>query len=220
MKILVINPVGTDRWDKSDKEMYERFASEKTSIDVVSLGKGQESIENRVAEAEVLPLIIKKALELHSSYDGIIVNCCLDPGVQAIRSVIARPVVGPCQASLALASVIGGKIGIVTVSKTAPPIFEELVLKYRMENRVVSIRGIDLSVPEIEDDKERTTALLREEINKAIADGANVIILGCTGLAGFAEEVQKFFEVPVLDPVACTVKLMEDIVELRGDVHG
>lgn len=219
LRILVINPVGTDRWDESDRRIYERFASPQTVIDVVSLEEGPESIENRIAETEVLPLVVKKALELHSKYDGIIVNCCLDPAVDVIRSAIKTPAVGPCQASLALASVIGRKIGIVTVSKTAPPLFEELVLKYRMENRVVSIRGIDLSVPEIDADRERTVALLREEISNAIKDGADVIVLGCTGLAGFAEEVQKFFRVPILDPVACAVRIMEDVVSLGGGHH-
>jgi len=218
LRILVINPVGTDRWNESDREIYGRFASKHTVIDVVSLEEGPESIENRIAETKVLPLIVKKALELHSKheYDGIIVNCCLDPAVDVIRSAIKTPTVGPCQASLALASVIGKKIGIVTVSKTAPPLFEELVLKYRMENRVVSIRGIDLSVPEIDTDRAKTIALLREEINNAIKDGADVIVLGCTGLAGFAEELREFFDVSILDPVACAVKIMEDIVELRG----
>ncbi|WP_456396847.1 aspartate/glutamate racemase family protein [Thermococcus sp.] len=219
MRILVINPVGTDRWNESDRKIYEHFASEHTAIDVVCLEEGPESIENRIAETEVLPLIVKKALELHSKYDGIIVNCCLDPAVDVIRSAVETPAVGPCQASLALASVIGRKIGIVTVSKTAPPLFEELVLKYRMEERVVSIRGIDLSVPEIDANRARTMALLREEISNAIKDGADVIVLGCTGLAGFAEELQKFFSVPILDPVACAVKIMEDVVEMRGGCH-
>jgi len=214
LKVLVINPVGTDRWNESDKEIYEHFASKQTIIDVVNLEKGPESIETRVSETEVLPLIVRKALELHSKYDGIIVNCCLDPAVDVIRSAIEIPVIGPCQASLALASVIGKKIGIVTVSKTAPPLFEELVLKYRMENRVSSIRGIDLSVPEIDVDRTKTVKLLKEEIGNSIKDGADVIVLGCTGLAGFAKKLQKFFNVPVLDPVACAVKVMEDVIEL------
>jgi len=216
MRILVINPVGTDEWNESDRRIYETFASKDTHIDVVSLENGPRSIENRAAETEVLPLIVRKALELHEGYDGIIVNCCLDPAVDVIRSLISTPTVGPCQASLALASVLGRKTGIVTVSKTAVPLFEELVLKYRMEKRVTSIRGIDISVPEITADEDRTVRLLREEISLAISDGADVVLLGCTGLAGFAEKVQPFFDVPILDPVASAVKIVEDIVELGG----
>jgi len=133
MKILVINPVGTSVWDENDRKLYEGFTSPQTEVDVVSLDKGPGSIETREDEAEALPEIIKKAKELHKKYDGIVVNCCLDVGVDVIRSIIATPVIGPCEASLALASVLGRKIGIVSVSKTAIELFEELVIKYRME---------------------------------------------------------------------------------------
>ncbi|MCD6275400.1 MAG: aspartate/glutamate racemase family protein [Thermoplasmata archaeon] len=215
MKILVINPVGTSVWDENDRKLYEGFTSPQTEVDVVSLDKGPGSIETREDEAEALPEIIKKAKELHKKYDGIVVNCCLDVGVDVIRSIIATPVIGPCEASLALASVLGRKIGIVSVSKTAIELFEELVIKYRMEERVVSIRGIDISVPEIEKDVEKTIELLKKEIEEAIKEQAQVIVLGCTGLAGFATKLQKFFKVPILDPAECAAKILENVVEIR-----
>ena len=215
MKIIVINPVGADRWDENDRRIYDDFTSEGTHVDVVSLDTGPGSIENRVAEATAVPQVVKRVRELYRDYDGIIVNCCLDVGVDVIRSIIDTPTIGPCQASLALASVMGKRIGIVTVSKTAIELFEELVIKYRMEKRVVSIRGIDISVPEIEEDIGRTVELLREEIDGAVKDGADVVILGCTGLAGLAREVQKYFSIPILDPAACAAKILEDIIEMR-----
>ena len=215
LKILVINPVGTDRWDETDRKIYTSFASPTTHIDVVSLRQGPGSIETRVAEAEALPGVIERARELHGEYDGLIVNCCLDVGVEVIRSMINTPTLGPCEASLALASVIGKKIGIVTVSKTALDLFEDLVVKYRMEKRVVSIRGIDITVPEIEVDRKKTIQMLMEEIEWAVRDGVDVVVLGCTGLAGFAEELQKYFTIPILDPTACAVKVLEDIIEVR-----
>jgi len=221
LKILVINPVGTDRWDKMDKKIYDDFTSPGTQVDVVSLETGPGSIETRVAEAMALPQVLKRARELHGDYDGIIVNCCLDVGVDVIRSIVNIPTIGPCQASLALASVIGKKIGIVSVSKTAIDLFEELVIKYRMEKRVVSIRGIDITVPQIEEDKERTINLLREEIQGAVNDSAEVVVLGCTGLAGFAKELQKYFSIPILDPAECAAKVLQDIIEIRkGEDNG
>lgn len=213
-RILIINPVGTDRWNESDKRIYRSFASLDTEVDVVSLDKGPESIETREAEAKVIPHVINKALELHERYDGIIVNCCLDPGVGLIRSLIKTPTIGPCQASLAIASTVGKKIGIVTVSKTAPPLFDELVAEYGMENKVVGIRGIKLSVPEINNDRIYTTELLKKEVAEVVGDGANAVVLGCTGLAGFAKELQGLAGVPIIDPVGAAIKVLEDIIEL------
>ncbi len=216
MKILVINPVGTDVWDEEDRRIYDENTSFSTQVDIVSLEKGPGSIENRVAEAEALPYIIKRARELYHKYDGIIVNCCLDVGVDILRDTVNIPVVGPCEASLALATTLGRKIGIVTVSKTALDLFEELIIKYRMENRVVSIRGIDITVPQIDEDRKKTVEMLKEEIEEAINEDADVIVLGCTGLAGVAQEVQKYFSIPVLNPAVCAAKVLEDILEMKN----
>ncbi|MCD6477727.1 MAG: hydantoin racemase, partial [Candidatus Aenigmarchaeota archaeon] len=97
MKILVINPVGTSRWDESDKKIYQRFTFPETEIDVVSLDEGPISIETRKAEADVIPRIVEVALKNHEKYDALIVNCCADPGVDVIRSLIDKPVIGPCE---------------------------------------------------------------------------------------------------------------------------
>lgn len=215
MKILVINPVGTSRWDESDKKIYQSFAFPETEIDVVSLDGGPISIETRETEAEVIPKVVEVALKYHENYDAIIVNCCADPGVDIIRSLVNKPVIGPCEASLAIGSTLGKKIGIVTVSKTGIPIFEELVRKLKFEELVVSIRATDLSVPEIEKDRNRTIELLLEECKKSEEEGAEVILLGCTGFAGFAKELKKRLGIPVIDPVGVATKIAEALVSLR-----
>ena len=214
MRILVINPVGTSVWNENDKKIYQSFASPDTKINVISLEDGPTSIETRRAEADAIPKIIDTALEHHKKYDAIIINCCADLGVDVLRSLLDKPIIGPCEASLAIASTLGKKIGIVTVSKTAIPIFEELIRKLGFEGFVVSIRATDLSVPEIDRDKSRTMKLLLEECRKAENDGAEVILLGCTGFAGFAEELKKHLNVPLIDPAGAAVKMAETLISL------
>jgi len=62
---------------------------------------------------------------------------------------------------------------------------------------------------------EKTIELLKKEIEEAIKEQAQVIVLGCTGLAGFATKLQKFFKVPILDPAECAAKILENVVEIR-----
>lgn len=215
MKILVINPVGTSRWDETDKKIYQSFASPETEVDIISLKEGPVSIETRKTEADVIPRIVETALGYNENYDAIIVNCCADPGVDVIRSLVEKPVIGPCEASLALATVLGKKIGIITVSKTGIPIFEELVKKLNFKDFVVSIRAIGISVPEIEKDIQKTIDLLLEECEKAEEEGSEVIILGCTGFAGLAEKLQEHMDIPIVDPVGAAVKLAENLISLK-----
>ncbi|WP_457754215.1 aspartate/glutamate racemase family protein [Thermococcus sp.] len=214
MKILVINPVGTSMWNENDKKIYQSFASPGTKIEVINLEDGPISIETRKAEVEVIPKIVDIALKHHKKYDAIIINCCADPGVDVLRSLLDKPIIGPCESSLAIASTLGKRIGIVTVSKTGIPIFEELIRKLKFEEFVVSIRAIDLSVPEIDRDKGKTIKLLLEECKKAEDNGAEVILLGCTGFAGFAKELEKHLDIPVIDPAGASVKMAETLISL------
>ena len=43
--------------------------------------------------------------------------------------------------------------------------------------------------------------------------GAEVIILGCAGLTGFSDKIEKEIGVTVIDPVRIGIKILESIVE-------
>ena len=62
-------------------------------------------------------------------------------------------------------------------------------------------------------------ALYREMVAAIEEDGAHVLVLGCTGMMGVAEELQSQlreagFEVPVVSPTAAAVRLAETLVAL------
>ncbi|MBW1996451.1 MAG: hypothetical protein JRJ29_00660 [Deltaproteobacteria bacterium] len=53
------------------------------------------------------------------------------------------------------------------------------------------------------------TSLVTEGKNAVAEDGAEVICLGCAGLAGMDKAMEKEIGVPVLDGVVCAVKMCE-----------
>jgi allantoin racemase len=67
-------------------------------------------------------------------------------------------------------------------------------------------------VLEIEEDIERTKRMMVDEGRKAIEeDGAEAILLGCAGLGPLDKWMQQQLGAPVLDGVACAVKLAEGL---------
>lgn len=57
--------------------------------------------------------------------------------------------------------------------------------------------------------------MLLNEIKKAISDyGAEVIVLGCSGLIGLAEELSRIVCVPIIDPTLITIKIAEALIKL------
>ncbi|MCD6428934.1 MAG: aspartate/glutamate racemase family protein [Desulfurococcales archaeon] len=214
MKILVINPVGHPKWDEQDRKLFLSFASPGTDVDVVSLPKGPPSVESPKAHAEVIPLVVERALELHRGYDAIIVNCFLDPAVDLLKGMLKKPVVGPCEASLALASMLSKKIAVVTVGNEALWMIEERVRALGYGDYLVSLKGIELTVLQLDESPEETRSAVVKKAAEAVREGAEVVVLGCTGLSGLAKSVQEAVNRPVIDPSGAALKIAEAMVKL------
>ncbi len=214
MKVLVINPIGHSTWDNQDRRIYTSFSSSETDVDVVSLPKGPASVETPQAYAEVIPLVVRKAMELYSAYDAVIVNCCLDPGIDLLKGLIKEPVIGPCEASLHLALLIGVKPAVITVGKEGIWMIEKRVNEI-LPNKHVVVSGIPIGVLDIDKDRKKATDLMVEEAKRMLKEGiADVFVLGCTGLAGLADEVMKTINAPVIDPTGAAVNAAEAAVKL------
>jgi allantoin racemase len=127
-------------------------------------------------------------------------------------------VVGPCEASLSLARNLSDKIAVVTVGGGVETLglIKERVKSLGFENVVVSVRGISLRVLELDRDREVTLRHLVNEASKAVSEGADVIVLGCTGLAGMAREVSDAVGVPVIDPAWSALKIAELLASVGG----
>ena len=207
MKLLVINPVGHTTWDEQDRKLYESFAPPNLEIKVVSLPRGPPSVETPRAHSQVVPLVIEKAREMSQNYDAVAVNCFLDPGVDRLKRMLPRAVVGPCEASLAIASVIGSRIGVITVHGKALKMVRDRVRKSDRKRNVVSVVGVPLGVLDLNDDLERTRESVVEAAKKLKDERhVDVICVGCTGLGGLARDAQYALKIPVIDPIGATVQ--------------
>lgn len=215
MKILVVNPVGHSKWDEQDRRIYESFASPNTRIDVVSLPHGPSSVETPEAYAEVIPLVIRRVVENYDRYDGFIVNCFLDPGVDLLKGIVKKPVIGPCEASMALASMVTDRVGIVTVGGEALWMVKERVKSLGYADRLVALEGIELGVLDLDKDINTTVEKLVNKSRVVVGKGAEVVVLGCTGLAGLAKMVEEKVGVPVIDPAGAALKVLEGLITLK-----
>ena len=64
-------------------------------------------------------------------------------------------------------------------------------------------------------DAAKAKARIIEKARVAVEkDGAEVIILGCAGLAGYSEDIEKELGVVVLDPSSVALKVAEAMVDL------
>ena len=85
-----------------------------------------------------------------------------------------------------------------------------------IDDRIVHIAGIDVGVLDIRKDIDNVKEILLGEIERSVRHHrAEVVVLGCGGFIGLAEELSAKTKVPVIDPTMVTVKLAESLARLR-----
>ena len=214
MRILVINPNTTQAMTDEIHRVARSAARPGTEVQTVQPEAGPRSIEGNADEVLAAYHTLDLVAGTRGKYDAYVIACFGDPALAACREVSSVPVIGIAEASFHMASLVAYKWSVVTVLPRVKPLLEELVRRDGMEMRCASIRCTPLTVLEIEEDIERTKRMMVEEGRQAIAqDGAEAILLGCAGLGPLDKWMQEQLGVPVLDGVACAVKLAEGLHE-------
>jgi len=216
MKIMVINPNTSESMTNHIREELSRIKRPDTELTVLCPEKGPETIESAYDEAHAIPPtleLVKKANQ--EGYDAVILACFSDPGLEAAKEVSEIPVIGIEESTLHMAAMLGARFSIMTPRKQRIPVREEHVHMRGMNHFLASVRSLDLSVAETDADPKKTKKRVLEVAKAAVEeDGAEVIILGCAGMAGYAPELESKLGVKVLDPTAVAMKVAEAMVDL------
>ena len=221
MRIRVVTPIITESFGPLIVEEFTAAARPGVEITNVFIAAGPASIESEYDEALAVPGLLAKVRQAEEEgAEAVIIDCMGDPGLRAAREAVSIPVVGPCEASMHLAAMLGHKFSVLSVLERLTTYFEDRAELYGVKDRLASVRSVEFPVLEMEKGRERLPALLIEQGTKAIEeDGAHILILGCTGMMGLAQEVEKGlkdrgYEVPVIDPVKAAVKTAEALVDM------
>lgn len=216
MKILWINPVGTDTFDTSVADILKRSSMGGTVVDVVSLPQDRpKHLEYHSYEALIISDIVQITYSYREKYDAIVIGCYYDVGLREAREVSGSAIVtAACQSSLVFASHLGNTFSVLVGRRKWIPKMKENIHIYGYGNRLSSMRPLGLGVHDFQADREKTSRRLMEEGKRAVEDdGAEVLILGCTIEYGFHETMQKELNVPVIEAVAAPFKMAELLVE-------
>jgi len=215
MKILVISPVVSQELLAGDAEYFRRLADPGTQVDVAGIAQGPTSIETFHDTVYAGPDILRLVRTMHEEVDAIMINCFADPAVDAAREITDKVVLGPAETSMSVALHLGAKFSVISILPNTAPWVRWQATKLGIQSRLASAIGIDIPVLGLEKDLEETAAQIVKAAKQAVKiDGAEVIVLGCTGMAALAERVRKQLCVPVIEPAAVTFKMAELFIRL------
>jgi Asp/Glu/hydantoin racemase len=173
-------------------------------------------VENRI-EAAIAGHAVLDALATHmDGHDAAIVAAFGDPGLGAAREFADIPVFGIEESALLIAWTLGRRISIVCLTPRLGRWYQECAEEHGLAGRLVSVRALDVPIPDITRAKAQLRERLLEECNRAIEeDKAEVIIFGGAPIAGLAREAALEIPVPTLDGVSCAVRLAEAVAGLH-----
>lgn len=215
MRILVINPVTTKEWLEPDREYLQGLADKATEVEVIGLERGPRSLETFYDVAHAGPEILRVVREKSDEVDAIMINCFADPALDAARELTDKVVLGAGETSMAVAIQLGPRFSVISVLKNTASWVRMQAARLGVESKLASAIGVDIPVLDLGKDPERTVNAIVKSAREAIErDGAEVIVLGCTGMAALAAKVRERLDVPLIEPAATTLKMAEMLIKL------
>lgn len=146
-------------------------------------------------------------------YDAVCIDTMSDSGMNALRSVLDIPVIGPGKASFHLACMLGHRFSVLTQWDPWIGLYRKAAAEYGMQEKLASVRSINKppDVANLLGGKEEVIFPLLRSAGLACVeeDGADVICMGSTTMHQSVPYLQENLPVPVINPGPLTYKLAE-----------
>ncbi len=206
--IVVLNPNSSHAVTRAmDDALSSLKLAGAPPIECVTLESGPPAIESDDDVQTVTPLVRKFVNDNAGSADAFVIACFSDPGLAAARKIARVPVFGMAEAGCLMAMTRGARFGVISILQSSIPRHRRYIRALGIESRLAGDLPLGLRVAELSQTgvvKEKLaavgTALTRQH-------GAEVLVLGCAGLASYRAEFEHVVGVPVIDPVQAAVTM-------------
>jgi allantoin racemase len=202
--ILVINPNSNPEVTAGLRDAVRPFALRGgPAIACVDLPEGPFGIESEADVAAVIPLLEARVRAEPAA--AFVIACYSDPGIEACRMAVARPVFGIGESAMLTAMTRGRRFGVVAILEASIPRHLRYIEGLGIGRRLASERALELRVHELADEGRTWDRLVEVATALKDRDGADVVILGCAGMSRYRRRLAQQLGVPVIDPTQAAV---------------
>jgi len=214
-RIWVINPNTTAAMTVAIEKCARAVVAPGTSVMGITSEFGPSSIESHYDEAQSVPGLLQ-AIQRgeEQGVDGYVIACFGDPGLDASREVASGPVIGIAEAAMQAASHLGRGFSVVTTLARTMGRAADLAGHYGMQRFCLGIHACEIPVLELETDPD-ARKIVTEACRDAVeADGSEVVVLGCAGMADMCAPISAELGVPVVDGVTAATLTVQSLVAM------
>lgn len=215
MRILVVNVNTTKEMTKAIGDAAREVANPGTEIVELTPFIGADSVEGNFESYLAAVAVMDRVVNYEGEFDAVVQAGFGEHGKEGLMELLDVPVVDITDAAAHLCYMLGYRYSVVTTLDRAAPLIEERLLTSGLMPHCASVRATGLGVLELEDEDVARAAIKSESIKAIEEDNAEVIALGCGGMAGLDVQISAELGVPVVDGVKAAVKLAEVLVNLN-----
>ncbi|WP_338662504.1 aspartate/glutamate racemase family protein [Pararoseomonas sp. SCSIO 73927] len=199
-RILVINPNRNAACTAGIAAAVAPYARPgHARFDTVQLDDGPDAITSwRDWYGVALPLCAAVQAEVADAY---VIACVSDPGVEAVREVTSRPVLGPFRAAVLTALARADRFGVIAFVDASKERQRRVLLSLGVEASLVGSEALNLPMAALTDPEAPRAALLASGRRLREA-GSPAVVLGCTGMASHRAFLEAELGIPVIEPCA------------------
>ncbi|MCA3248582.1 MAG: aspartate/glutamate racemase family protein [Azospirillum sp.] len=200
-RILVVNPNSNENVTRGiDAAVAPLRLPGGPEIECMTLKDGPPGIETQAHVESVVQPLARTVAARDNDCDAFVVACFSDPGLYAAREATKKPVLGIAECGMLTALTLGERFGIVAILPRSVPRHLRYVGARGLEARFAGDRPIGLTVAELSDDARTLARMIEVGRELRDKDGADVIVMGCAGMARYRDRLQAEIGVPVVEP--------------------
>jgi allantoin racemase len=212
---LVVNPNTPVAMTEDVVAAAGRVARPGTVIVGGTPASGVESVESNVDDVwGAVGVLDQVAAGERAGVDAFVIACFGDTGVHAARELATVPVVGMTEAAIMTAALLGASSAVITLPRRTREMSLRVVHALGQQHRC-SVRAVDVPVAEVAGGSAHLLDLFVAEGRAALAEDAEVLVLGCAGLTELVGPLQAALGVPVVEGVAAAVTMAEALLAQR-----
>ena len=213
VRITVINPNSSDTVTQSIAKALDPLRwTGGPVIDCLTLREGPPGIETQCHVDGVISPLSDLIRAEDATTSAFVIACFSDPGLHSAREITSSAVFGIAESAYSMALNLGEKFGVIAILPGSVIRQQRYIRQIGLSQRYAASLALNTGVSGLEGDSagDQLVAAGRVLID---THGADVLILGCAGMARFRERIATELNVPVIDPCqAATIQAVASVL--------
>ncbi|WP_144637451.1 aspartate/glutamate racemase family protein [Bordetella genomosp. 13] len=177
------------------------------AIECVTLAEGPPGVQTQADVDRAAVLVRQFADARRADAAGFVTACFSDPGLHALREIPGAVCMGISEGAVLTAMTLGQRFGVIAILEASIPRHLRAWAAMGVSSRLAGEVSIDRTVAELADGQATLAGMIAAGKTLRDTHRADVLVMGCAGMARFRDTLQDAVGLPVVEPSQATVAM-------------